>query len=53
MIVFAYIWVLLLFIFTLFLLVAGVIEKKYPEEHPVKKWWRKNVVGIAPSDKDI
>ena len=53
MIIFAYIWVTCLVMFSLFLFVAGVIEKNYDESHPVKKWWRKHVIGIAPNDRDI
>lgn len=53
MIILAYIWVACLFISALFVLVAGIIEKNYDESHPVKKWWRKHVIGIAPNDQDI
>lgn len=53
MIIFAYIWIVLLFTTVIFILVAGFIEKNFDEEHPVKKWWRRNVIGIAPNDIDI
>ena len=52
MIVFAYIWIGLLLFTTVFFLVAGLIEKNYHESHPVKKWWRKHVVGIDPDEID-
>lgn len=53
MIIFAYIWIAFLLLSVLFVLVAGIVEKNFSEEHPVKKWWRKNVIGIAPKDIDI
>ena len=53
MIILAYIWVICLFITALFIIVAGIIEKNFDESHPVKIWWRKNVVGILPNDEDI
>lgn len=53
MIIFAYIWLILLFTTVLFFIVAGIIEKKYDENHPVKKWWRKHVIASAPNDIDI
>ena len=45
MIIFAYVWILFLLLTTLFIVVAGVVEKNYDECHPVKKWWRRNVIG--------
>lgn len=53
MIIFAYIWVTLLFITVLFFIVAGIIEKNFDESHPFKKWWRKHVIAEAPKDIDI
>jgi hypothetical protein len=35
---------------TVFLLFAAIIEKNFDESHPVKKWWRRNVIGIYPED---
>jgi hypothetical protein len=35
---------------TVFLLSAAIIEKNFDESHPVKKWWRRNVIGIYPED---
>ena len=53
MIILAYLWVIFLSLTVLFIIAAGVIEKNFSEEHPVKKWWRKHVIGIAPNDIDI
>lgn len=53
MIIFAYIWVFLMFSTVVFFIVAGVIEKNFDESHSVKKWWRKHVIAEAPKDIDI
>ena len=53
MIILAYIWVFCLIITALFIVVAIVIEKNFGESHPVKIWWRKNVIGLLPNDEDI
>ncbi len=53
MIIFAYIWVFLLFNLVVFIIIAGVIEKNFDESHAVKKWWRKHVIAEAPKDIDI
>lgn len=53
MIIFAYIWIGLMIFTVLFIILAGIIEKNFDEKHPVKKWWRKHVIGIAPNDIDI
>jgi hypothetical protein len=34
----------------LFLVIAGIVEKNFDETHPVKKWWRRNVIGFYPED---
>ena len=49
----AFVWLAFLFLSVLFILITGIVEKNFDEEHPVKKWWRKHVVGIAPKDIDI
>lgn len=48
--IFAYIYFFLLGFTTLFILVAGVVEKNFDESHPVKKWWRRNVIASDPED---
>ena len=51
MIIFAYIWFSFLILTTLFMVVAGIIERNFEESHPVMKWWRRNVIAPDPHDK--
>jgi hypothetical protein len=51
MIIFAYVWLFFLIFSTLFILSAIIIEKNFDESHPVKKWWRRNVIG--PDLEDV
>jgi len=51
MIIFAYIWIIGLLLITLFMIVAVVVEKNFDESHPIKKWWRRNVIAPDPYDK--
>jgi hypothetical protein len=48
--IFAYIYFFLLGFTALFILVAGIIEKNLDESHPIKKWWRRNVIATDPED---
>jgi len=48
MIVLCYGWFFFLIFSTLFIVAALVIEKNFDECHPVKKWWRRNVIGWDP-----
>ena len=48
----AYLYLLCLLSIATFLIVAIIIEKNFDESHPVKKWWREHVIGIAPDDID-
>jgi len=48
--IFAYIYFFLLGFTGLFILVAGIIEKNFDESHPIKKWWRRNVIATDPED---
>jgi hypothetical protein len=50
MIIIAYVWILCLVIFTLFILVACIIENNFEESHPVMKWWRKHIIAPDPED---
>ena len=45
-----YVWVTMMLLVVLFHLIGILIEKYVSEEHPLKKWWRKNVIDIDPSD---
>ena len=48
--IFAYIFLFFLTFTALFIVVAGIIEKNFDESHPVKKWWRRNVIAPDPED---
>ena len=48
--IFAYIYLFFLALMGLFILAAGIIEKNFDESHPVKKWWRRNVIAPDPED---
>jgi hypothetical protein len=51
MMIFAYIWFFFLIFTTLFIISSVVIEKNFDESHPVKKWWRANVIDWDPNEK--
>lgn len=46
-----YIYLGCLFFFGICLIIGVFIEKNYDESHPVKKWWRKHVIGLDPEQK--
>ena len=52
MIIFAYVWVGMMILTALFLVTAGIVEKNFDETHPIKKWWRRNVIGFYPEDSN-
>jgi len=52
MIALAYLYLLCLISTATFIIVAIIVEKIFDESHPVKKWWRKHVIGIYPDDID-
>jgi hypothetical protein len=33
-----------------FLVVGMIVEKNLDESHPVKKWWRRNIIDTDPED---
>lgn len=35
---------------TVFVVIAIIVEKNFDETHPVKQWWRRNVIGAYPED---
>ncbi len=37
---------------TVFLVIAIIVEKNFDETHPVKQWWRRNVIGAYPEDSN-
>jgi hypothetical protein len=49
----AYIFLGFLSLTAIFITVAIIVENNFSEDHPVMKWWRKHVIGIAPDDWDI
>ena len=50
MIILAYLGILSIVIMSTFLIVALIVEKNFDESHPVKKWWRRNVIAPDPED---
>lgn len=44
------IWLILTVIFAIGLIVGYQIENRVSDDHPVKKWWRKNIVANDPDD---
>ena len=51
MIIIAYIWIFFLIFGSLFIIAAIVIDKNFNESHPVKKWWRANIIDRDPNEK--
>lgn len=47
-----YIYLTLMILFILFILIGYIIEGYLPETHPVMKWWRRNIVGLDPEQKE-
>ena len=47
----AYAYIISLILFVLFVLVFYIFEKKIDGSKPIKKWWRKHVVGLDPEDE--
>lgn len=45
-----YLYLFFLSLFALFILLAGIIENNFDETHPIKKWWRRNVIAPDPED---
>jgi hypothetical protein len=33
-----------------FIIVAMIVEKNFDESHPIKKWWRRNIIDNDPED---
>lgn len=51
--IFGYIYLILLVVSTIFFVIGVIVERNFNESHPVKKWWRRNVIAPAPKDMDI
>ena len=52
MIIIAYLWILSLFLMAGFMVTSLIVEKNFDESHPIKKWWRRNVIAPDPYDKN-
>ena len=50
MIILAYVWIFFIFFMAAFLVVGMFVEKNFDESHPVKKWWRRNIIDTDPED---
>jgi hypothetical protein len=50
MIILAYVWIFFIFLMATFLVVGMIVEKNFDESHPVKKWWRRNIIDTDPED---
>ena len=50
MIILAYLGIISIVVMSTFLIVALIVEKNFDESHPVKKWWRRNVIAPDPED---
>ena len=44
MIIIAYLWIISIVFMATFLVVGMIVEKNLDESHPVKKWWRRNII---------
>ena len=51
MVIIAYICIFFLIFGSLFIIAAIVIDKNFDESHPVKKWWRANIIDWDPYEK--
>ena len=52
MIILAYVWIAMMILMTVFLVIAIIVEKNFDETHPIKLWWRRNVIGAYPEDSN-
>ena len=50
MIIIAYLWIISIVFMATFLVVGMIVEKNLYESHPVKKWWRRNIIDTDPED---
>lgn len=48
----AIIWLFFMGISFVGLIIGYFIENKVDEEKPLKKWWRKNIVGIDSGEEE-
>ena len=50
MIIIAYLWIISIVFMATFLVIGMIVEKNLDESHPVKKWWRRNIIDTDPED---
>ena len=50
MIIIAYLWIISIVFMATFLVIGMIVEKNLDESHPVKKWWRRNIIDNDPED---
>ena len=50
MIIIAYLWIISIVFMATFIIVAMIVEKNFDESHPIKKWWRRNIIDNDPED---
>ena len=50
MIIIAYLWIISIVFMETFIIVAMIVEKNFDESHPIKKWWRRNIIDNDPED---
>jgi hypothetical protein len=43
-------WATMLLLVLVFLICEYIINKKFKDESPIKKWWRKNIISIWNSN---
>jgi hypothetical protein len=50
MIILAYLGIISIVFMGTFLIVGIIVEKNFDESHPIKKWWRRNIIDNDPED---
>ena len=50
MIILAYLGIISIVFMATFLIVGIIVEKNFDESHPIKKWWRRNIIDNDPED---
>ena len=48
-----WVWLIMLGISVIGFLFGIVVENYVPDDNPIKKWWRKNIVDADPEDENI
>jgi hypothetical protein len=48
-----FVWLFLIGIFFVGFIIGYFIENKVADDKPLKKWWRRNMVGEDPGEEDF